>query len=202
MNSYAKWPPLARDTQALVTAYEQVLNWLLRVENSIVSADRAIAELTTDPNTQLATYCSAFDAVTVPHAVGMEAMVLFGRQKLGPVPCLVADSSHVVLLVEAGTGRPLSDLADSVTVAAGPGESLALPPTTGLRWDTFPWSTQDSAPCPLPGGPSLRPCLADALRLHAGACVPSPPLAPASVGASSEISRQGAFPPLSSARTT
>ncbi|MFF8917818.1 hypothetical protein ACF08M_32065 [Streptomyces sp. NPDC015032] len=165
MSTVASWPPLAKDTRAVVEAYDRVLGWLLITDTTIVSQGQAVHEMTERPDTLLSTPCSAFDAVKVPYEVGMESMVLFGRRDVGPVPCLIERKNHVILLVRAGTGQPLSDLADGVSVEAGSGGRLVLPPSAGHRWDTPPWAITSEDPCQLPDGAALVPCLVDALRL-------------------------------------
>ncbi|MGY3676592.1 hypothetical protein [Streptomyces sp. TE33382] len=168
MNAVSQWPPTTLDTPAVVEAYTRVLGWPLIAGSTFVSPHRAAADLVARPDTELSTPCSAFDAIRVSHAVGMEAMVLLGRRDVGPVPCLIENHNHVILLVKAGTGGPLSEL-EGVSVEAGSGGRLVLPPSTGRRWDTPPWNIQSETPCQLPAGPALAPTISNALRLFGSA---------------------------------
>ncbi|MFE4333237.1 hypothetical protein ACFRQM_28605 [Streptomyces sp. NPDC056831] len=168
MRALASWPPKARDTRAIVEAYQRVLGWPLIVGTTFVSPDRAAAELAESPDVQLSTPCSAFDAVTVSHAVGMEIMLLLGRRDVGPVPCLTVHRDQAILLVQAGTGGVFAGL-ENVSVEAGSGGRLILPPSSSRQWDTPPWDIKAEAPCPLLAGPVLAPCIHDALRLF-GVC--------------------------------
>ncbi|MFD7621469.1 hypothetical protein [Streptomyces sp. NPDC059802] len=194
MRTVASWPPVARDTLAVVEAYTRVLGWPLLVGTTFVPPDRAAAELTALPDILLSTPCSAFDAVKVSHAVGMEAMVLFGRRDLGPVPCLVARRDHVILLVQAGTGGPLSELEGVVSVEAGPGGRLVLPPSSGHQWDTPPWAITSEKPCRLPEGRALAESLVDAQRLFGGIAT-SPRQEDSAIGRASAHSCRGTAPP-------
>lgn len=194
MRTVASWPPVARNTLAVMKAYDRVLGWPLLVGTTFMPPERAVAELTKHRDTELSTPCAAFDAVTVSHAVGMEAMVLFGRRDLGPVPCLVERRDHVILLVRAGTGAPLSELEGVVSVEAGPGGRLVLPPSSGRQWDTPPWAITSDRPCRLPEGPALAKSLADAQRLFGGRAA-SPWHEGSAIGHTSARSGQGAAPP-------
>jgi hypothetical protein len=152
----------------VVEAYERVLGWPLLAGATFVSPDRAAAELAECPDNQLSTPCSAFDAVTVSHVVGMESMLLLGRRDLGPVPCLIAHPDQAILLIKAGTGRVFAGL-ENVSVESGSGGRLILPPSSSRQWDTPPWDIKAEAPCPLLDGAALAPCIHDALRLF-GVC--------------------------------
>ncbi|MER5617738.1 hypothetical protein [Streptomyces sp. NPDC002215] len=174
-------------------AYNQVLGWPLLVGTTFMPPDRAAAELTKH-RAELSTPCSAFDAVTVSHAVGMEALVLFGRRHVGPVPCLVERRDYVILLVQAGTGAPLERLEGVLSVEAGPGGRLVLPPSSGRQWDTPPWAITSDKPCRLPEGLALAESLADAQRLFGGPAT-SPRQEGSAIGQASARSGRGAAPP-------
>jgi hypothetical protein len=167
MKTLADWPPRASDTTATIQAYERVLGWLLIAGSTVMSQDRAIAELKARPAPGLSTSCSAFDAVTVSHAVGIETMVLLDRSGLGPVPCLIAQTDQAVLLVQPGTGGALARL-EGVSVESGPGGRLDLPPSSSRRWDTPPWDTKSRRALSLLAGSELMPYVRDALRLFGG----------------------------------
>lgn len=83
-----------------------------------------------------------FDAVFLPKDIGMAAMTALDR--VGPVPCLV-QADRAVLLVLPGTGKHCL-VSDVVEVRSGPESWVALPPSTGVRWDTPPW--EDPTPTP------------------------------------------------------
>lgn len=164
MRALADWPPRAADTSATVQAYERVLGWPLIIGSTLVSWDRAVAEMAARPRAGLSTSCSAFDAVTVSHAVGIETMVLLDRSGVGPVPCLIAHPNRAVLLVQAETGGAFAGLED-VSVESGPGGRLALPPSSRWRWDTPPWDIKAQEAVPLLAGSKLAPYVHNALRL-------------------------------------
>ncbi|WP_424862895.1 hypothetical protein [Streptomyces sp. MMS24-I29] len=170
MKAVASWPPVASDMGAVVEAYERVLCWPLLVETTLLSWDRAAAELRKGPGSLLSTTCSAMDTVTVPREVGLETMVLLGRRDMGPVPCLISPQDQATLLIRAGTGNAFAGM-ENIRVESGAGERLILPPSSGWRWDTPPWDARTRAPCPLLDGTELVGCVRDALRLFGG-CVP------------------------------
>ncbi|MCX5275424.1 hypothetical protein [Streptomyces virginiae] len=164
----AHWPPISRDVPGLLSAYESVLAWPLIVGSDIVSARGALSLLRESPRLELQTTCSAFDAVIVPAALGSDLLVLADRrdQALPPLPSLVYGSGETLLVVAPGTAAPLTGVA-GVRVESGPGGRIALPPSGGARWDTWPWALAEPAPVTLTDGvclmPLLRTTLASAL---------------------------------------
>ncbi|WP_406186271.1 hypothetical protein [Streptomyces sp. NBC_01006] len=167
MSAVTQWPPKTRDTGAVIAAYERVLGWPLIVDATLVSAERATAELRGNTGAELSTTCSAFDAVTVSYPVGVDMLVLLGRQDLDLVPCLTDGHDQAVFLVRAGSGEALTAMA-GVSVDSGPGGRLVLPPSPRRRWDTPPWSARAEEPSALPAGTEIEPCLRAALRLFGG----------------------------------
>ncbi|MFJ7589571.1 hypothetical protein ACIQZO_19755 [Streptomyces sp. NPDC097617] len=163
MTAVAQWPPRTRDTRASLEAYERVLGWPLIVDDTLVSARCASAALELSLDAVVSTTCSAFDAVTVPYAVGADLLVLLGRGALDQVPALAYGREQVVVLVAAGTGSGLKSMA-GVLVESGPGGRLILPPSPRRRWDTPPWSPRAEEPCPLPTGGAIETPLRIALR--------------------------------------
>lgn len=163
MTSATTWPPRTRDTDSVIAAYDRVMGWPLIVHNTFVSPDRAAAELADDPGVVLSTPCCGFDAVSVPPAVGLDALVLAGRRGLESPPCLVIPDQLVVFLVRPGSADHLLRLG-SVCVESGPGGRLVLPPAGGARWDTPPWRTREEARCQLLDGADFAACVTDAFR--------------------------------------
>ncbi|WP_330300623.1 hypothetical protein [Streptomyces sp. NBC_00503] len=157
------WPPTNRDGAALIRAYEDLLSWPLIVGTEIVSAGRAL-QLMGEREHMLHTTCSAFDAVFVPAALGSDVLVLADRRDaaLAPIPALTYGNGEKVLLVEPETARPLTAVVD-VRVESGPGGRIALPPSRGARWDTWPWELAEPKPVPLTNGVRLLPVLRTAL---------------------------------------
>ncbi|MFE6272289.1 hypothetical protein ACFVQ9_26250 [Streptomyces goshikiensis] len=170
MTAVTQWPPRARDTRAVLQTYDQVLGWPLIVDDAFVSARCAFVALELTPDAVVSTTCSAFDAVTMPHAVGADLLVLLGRSDLEQVPALTDGHEQVVVLVAAGTASGLASL-EGVSVDSGPGGRLILPPSTGRRWDTPPWDLRTEGPCPLPDGTAIESALRTALRVFG---TPSP----------------------------
>lgn len=160
----AQWPPISRDVPGLLSAYESVLACPLIVGSDIVSARGALSLLREVPGLELLTTCSAFDAVIVPAVMGSDLLVLADRraQALPPLPSLVYGSGEKVLLVAPGTAAPLMGVA-GVRVESGPGGRIALPPSGGARWDTWPWALAEPKPVTLSDGGCLMPLLRTAL---------------------------------------
>ncbi|MFJ7412825.1 hypothetical protein ACIQWZ_18710 [Streptomyces sp. NPDC098077] len=140
------------------------MGWPLIVHSTFVTPDRAVAELADAPGTELSTPCCGFDAVSVPSAVGLEALVLAGRRDVGNPPCLVVPDEVAVFLVRPGSADDLLRLA-GVSVESGPGGRLMLPPAGGARWDTPPWRIREEAPCQLDDSTGFAACVTDAFRL-------------------------------------
>lgn len=159
-----RWPPVSRDVTALVSAYGDVLAWPLIVGSDIVSAHRAVSLLRESPSLDLRTTCSAFDGVIVPAALGSDLLVLIDRrgQSLPGIPSLAYGSGEKVLVVAPGTAAPLAGVA-GVRVESGPGGRIALPPSGGARWDTWPWALTEPKPVPLSDGICLMPLLRTAM---------------------------------------
>lgn len=120
-----------------------------------------LAELEAAPGAALIAPTISFDAVVVPHWVGMSAIVELER--LTPVPCIV-DGSRAVLLALPSTGRYAQSAGSQVEVRSGSGNWIALPPSHGLRWDTHPWVEQTTTPATLLHGDTLGRALRLACR--------------------------------------
>jgi hypothetical protein len=141
-----------------------VLGWpLIAGRQSIASAAYVAQEIARADPLPLHTPCAAFDALSLPRPAGTDALLRLDRLDLS-VPSLIS-AEQVTLLVAAGTGARLGGL-PGVEVASGSNAWLALPPTTGVRWDTMPWSTASPAPLELLDGRRVRGALADGLRLY------------------------------------
>ncbi|MCY0932115.1 hypothetical protein OTB20_39285 [Streptomyces sp. H27-H1] len=160
----AHWPPISKNLAGLLVAYEEALAWPLIVGSDIVSARRAIALLGDAPDLVLRTTCSAFDAVIVPGGLGSDLLVLADRrdQSLPPIPSLAYGSGEKVLLVAPGTAGPLNGVAGA-RVESGPGGRIALPPSGGARWDTWPWTPAEPRPVTFTDGACLMPLLRTAM---------------------------------------
>ncbi|MER6516726.1 hypothetical protein ABT246_07625 [Streptomyces sp. NPDC001553] len=158
------WPPISRDVPGLLSAYESVLAWPLIVGSDIVSARGALSLLREAPGLELQTTCSAFDAVIVPAVLGSDLLVLADRrdQALPPFPSLAYGSGQKLLLVAPGTAATLTGVA-GVRVESGPGGRIALPPSGGARWDTWPWALSEPTPVTLTDGVGLIPLLRTAM---------------------------------------
>ncbi|RKT08227.1 hypothetical protein BX286_6311 [Streptomyces sp. 3211.6] len=158
------WPPISRNVAGLLTAYEEVLDWPLIVGSDIVSARRAIALMREAPGLGLQTTCSAFDAVIVPASLGSDLLVLADRreQSLPPIPSLAYGSGEKVLLVAPGTAASLVGVA-GVQCESGPGGRIALPPSGGARWDTWPWTPAEPKSVTFSDGAALMPLLRTAM---------------------------------------
>ncbi|MEV6730618.1 hypothetical protein [Streptomyces sp. NPDC051364] len=159
-----RWPPVSRDVAGLVSAYGDVLAWPLIVGSGIVSAHRAVSLLRESPGLDVHTTCSAFDAVIVPAALGSDLLVLVDRrgQSLPAIPSLAYGSGEKVLLVAPGTAASLVGVA-GVRVESGPGGRIALPPSGGSRWDTWPWTLTEPRPVAMSDGIDLMPLLRTAM---------------------------------------
>ncbi|MEU0272288.1 hypothetical protein [Streptomyces sp. NPDC006307] len=120
--------------------------------------EETLRELDTSPGAGLIAWTTLFDAVVVPRALGMAAMVVLDR--VGPVPCLVTDE-HAVLLVLPATGRYAIDGVPG-EVRSGPDQWIAVPPTQGVRWDTTPWIEQTTSPVTLLNGRDVGRSLREA----------------------------------------
>ncbi|WP_138894646.1 hypothetical protein [Streptomyces chryseus] len=109
-------------------------------------AEETLRELEASPGAGLIAWTTVFDALVVPRALGMAAMVSLDR--VAPVPCLVAGEDHAVLLVLPATGRyAVEDVPGEVR--SGADQWIAVPPTHGVRWDTAPWVEQTATPVTL-----------------------------------------------------
>lgn len=124
-----------------------------------LSKETLTGALETSPGASLIAGTSHFDAVILPRAIGMHAMVLLDRE-LG-VPCLLQADDTTVLLVLPATGRYCL-VHDDVEVRTGEEGWVALPPSRGARWDTPPWIELTGAPRKLTHGEDvgriLRQC--------------------------------------------
>lgn len=116
---------------------------------SVRGHEEIARELDVSPGAGLIAWTVPFDAVVVPRAIGMAAMVSLDR--VAPVPCLVA-GGLVVLLVLPATGRYALSGGMPGEVRSGPDQWIAIPPSHGVRWDTQPWVEQTSTPAPLLNG--------------------------------------------------
>ncbi|MFD6182008.1 hypothetical protein [Streptomyces goshikiensis] len=167
MNTVSQWPPRTRDVQATVEAYERVLGWPLIVNATLVSAQRALAVLACDLDATLSVPCSGFDAVSMPYRVGVELLVLLGRQGTDHVPALINAEVDVVFLVQLATGTELAEM-PGVSIASGPGGRLFVPPSHGWHWDTPPWQPRAAQAVELLPGREIASPLRTALRMTNG----------------------------------
>ncbi|MEU9033739.1 MULTISPECIES: hypothetical protein [unclassified Streptomyces] len=107
--------------------------------------EETLRELDSSPGAGLIAWTAAFDALVVPRALGLAAMVSLDR--VAPVPCLIT-ADHAVLLVLPSTGRyAVGDVPGEVR--SGPDQWIAVPPTHDVRWDTAPWVEHTATPVPL-----------------------------------------------------
>ncbi|MFE3378682.1 hypothetical protein [Streptomyces anulatus] len=111
------------------------------------------------PSAALIAWTRFFDAVVVPRAVGMAAMVTLDQ--IASVPCLVA-GGNVALLVLPATGRYALGPGLPGEVRTGPRSWVAVPPSPGVCWDTPPWEERTATPLVLLNGATLGRHLADA----------------------------------------
>ncbi|MEU9334073.1 hypothetical protein AB0D49_13075 [Streptomyces sp. NPDC048290] len=107
-----------------------------------------------------------FDAVLVPHQIGMAAMTRLDHSH--SVPCLVTDSRTATLLVLPTTGQD-ADVDDCVEVRTGEYGWIALPPSHGTRWDTPPWLDATRAPRTLIHGGAVGRQLRDIITMSMAA---------------------------------
>ncbi len=136
-SSSVPWPPGPLDRQALLNAYRNVLGWPLTPGAG--------------PDEPTSVRCIVFDAVVLPHAVG----VLCLGEDRGPAvrPAIDIGGELLVFLTLPGTGH-LAVRCGGL-VLSGPGDVLRLPPTPGHSWRTPPWDPLRPGPLPLPHGAEL-----------------------------------------------
>lgn len=132
---------------------------------SFQDPDEFLRRLEAAPGAALITPTTGFDAIVVPHRVGMSAIVELERR--APLPCL-SDGRHAVLLVRPSTGRDAVSGCRPAEVRSGPDQWIALPPSHGLRWDTHPWIEQTTTPLPLVHGDDVARHLRMACRSEEG----------------------------------
>ncbi|MFC4035789.1 hypothetical protein ACFO3J_30605 [Streptomyces polygonati] len=149
----------------MLRAYESVLGWRLLAEGEPVRAEEVDRLLNADPNMVLRTPCTSFDLVSVPHELGLDALVVIERADVR-VPC-VRGLEKVTFLVELGTGQALADV-DFVRVVSGPDALLTLPPSSNTRWDTPPWLGSSPAMLPLLEATALTHALQKVARTYRG----------------------------------
>lgn len=115
------------------------------------------------PGASLIAGTERFDAVIVPRAIAMSAMVKL--DKIAPVPCLLDDRAEptAALLVLPATGR-YAACDPRIEVRTGPEGWLALPPSHGIRWDTPPWIEPTTKPRVLLHGADVGRLLAEAFN--------------------------------------
>jgi hypothetical protein len=118
--------------------------------------------LETAPGASLIAATRQFDAVLVPHRIGMATMAWLDRSH--PVPCLVTDSNVAALLVLPATGRYAAVHA-CVEVRTGEDGWIALPPSHGTRWDTPPWLEATRTPRELLNGQEVGRHLREVIRM-------------------------------------
>ncbi|MFF1717258.1 hypothetical protein [Streptomyces sp. NPDC058268] len=162
------WPPRARDGSTLAHAYVDLLGWQLLADGAPVTPEQAGELLERAPDRVVQIRCEGFDTVTVPRALGSDALLTLDR---GPVrvPSLMAGDDAVTFLVQAGTGGFLAQISNALVQNDGL-HLLALPPTRGVRWDTPPWDVYADGPTPLefPDARALLTSLETALRTRRG----------------------------------
>lgn len=118
------------------------------------------------PGAALIAATRRFDAVLVPHRIGMAAMARLDRSH--PVPCLVTGSTTAALLVLPATGRYTAVHA-CVEVRTGENGWIALPPSHGVRWDTPPWLEATRTPRELLHGSEVGRHLREVIRMSTAA---------------------------------
>ncbi|MBP2400738.1 hypothetical protein [Streptomyces syringium] len=164
MTRTSVWPPTTHDRPAVLHAYTDLLRWPLQVGGRPVTAEEAEHLLATDPGLPLETDGSLFDAATVAYSLGLETLIRLDRMpQVPPVPCFTDGHSTVTFLLTPGTGEGLAGLSD---VRVGAGGPVALPPSTGLRWDTPPWNCTVPERLAIPAAEELAPALRAAVRLY------------------------------------
>ncbi len=87
------------------------------------------------PGAGIIAACTAFDAVSVPHHLGLGLMMALDAGGIH-VPCLTMDPFVATLLTAPKTGSLLAGPA--AVVRSGSEAWIALPPSHGVRWDTPP----------------------------------------------------------------
>ncbi|MFJ9580714.1 hypothetical protein ACIRQF_30530 [Streptomyces sp. NPDC101191] len=162
------WPPTTRDGASLAHAYVDVLRWPLLIDGAPVTPEQAEELMERTPSAVVQTRSEGFDTVSVPRALGSDVLLNVDRGRV-TFPSLRVGNDVVTLLVEAGTGACLADIAEA-RIGTGALVPLPLPPTPGLRWDTPPWDIYADSPTALklPHAQDLRKSLATALRTHRG----------------------------------
>ncbi|MFG2210431.1 hypothetical protein [Streptomyces sp. NPDC048638] len=162
------WPPRACDGSTLAHAYVDLLGWQLLADRAPVTPEQAGELLERAPDGVVQIRCEGFDAVTVPRALGSDALLTLDR---GPVraPSLLVGDEAVTFLVQAGTGGFLAQIPNARVESDGL-RLLALPPTRGVRWDTPPWDVYADGPTALefPDARALLSSLETALRTRRG----------------------------------
>ncbi|MEO3976373.1 hypothetical protein [Streptomyces sp. CAU 1734] len=187
-------PINVRDPQTAARVYTQTLKWPLTIghryrpragctcgesgcpfpgAHPILGASsfpKGVAEaIQNEPGAGLIASTVVFDALVMPRAVCMTAMVRLDAEAPVPVPCLLFGKAAAALLVLPGTGRHALTIrsAAAVDVRTGPEQWVALPPSQGTRWDTPPWADPAGEPVRLLHGSDVKP------HLHV-ACVRTP----------------------------
>jgi hypothetical protein len=127
----------------VLRAYEGVLGWRLLADGVPVEAEEADRLLNIGQSLELCTRCSDFDLVTVPRALGLDALVVIERTDVR-VPCIVTPE-EVTFIVQQATGKALADF-DFARVETGQDTLLTLPPSPESRWDTPPWLSTSRGP--------------------------------------------------------
>lgn len=158
------WPPGLQDGLAMVRAYTELLSWSIFLETAAASSQDEVERAIVDrPHLAVATACAGFDAVLVPSAAAMDALVTVERH--WQVPNLRSRLNTVTFLVAPGSGRNVADL-PGVQVLSGKEALIQLPPTAGVRWDTPPWRIGEPTPVQLRAADELRSALVKALQLY------------------------------------
>ncbi|MFI2434609.1 hypothetical protein [Streptomyces sp. NPDC018693] len=132
--------------------------WPLHCEDAI---DRA---LDTMPGAALIAATERFDALILPHRIGMAAMIQLDR--ITPVPCLFYGRCAALLVMPA-TGR-YAAVREDVEVRTGRDAWIALPPSHDIRWDTPPWIEPTEKPRPLMHGRDVGEKIAEVFDYSAG----------------------------------
>ncbi|MFE4972653.1 hypothetical protein ACFRAR_11085 [Kitasatospora sp. NPDC056651] len=128
-------------------------------------AEAVCAALEASPGGALIAPTTAFDAVVVPRDLGSATLAALDA-KSRQVPCILTGST-ATFLVEAGTGQEAFQGEETPGEVRGGGEGwVALPPSTGCRWDTFPWLDGTVTPRALRPGGDLAGPIADSLLYY------------------------------------
>jgi hypothetical protein len=142
-----------------------LLGWLLFIGAERVGLKEAEAALDRRPDTVLLAACSSFDAISVPYEAAADALLRLDREETtSAAPCLFYGDTGT-FLVEVSTGKQVAEL-EGVQVATGPDALIVVPPTSGARWDTPPWSRTERMSLALPSASDIRAALADGLHLY------------------------------------